>query len=65
MLKPPLSFRDNIVAGSDEIATISLDAPPRRFAPDHPLIVDLRRKDFVASVALIEDQVVTCEGTWP
>jgi uncharacterized protein (TIGR02453 family) len=39
----------------------SLIRPPKGFAPDHPLIEDLKRKDFVASIELAEDQV--CSAT--
>jgi uncharacterized protein (TIGR02453 family) len=35
----------------------SLTRPPKGFCPDHEFIQDLKRKDFVASVALTEDQV--------
>ena len=35
----------------------TLSRPPRGYCSDHPLIEDLKRKDFVASVDLAEDQV--------
>jgi uncharacterized protein (TIGR02453 family) len=35
-----------------ELEGESLTRPPKGFAPDHPFIEDLKRKDFVASVAL-------------
>jgi uncharacterized protein (DUF2461 family) len=35
----------------------SLTRPPKGFAPDHLFIEELKRKDFVASVALTEEQV--------
>jgi len=35
----------------------SLVRPPKGFAPDHPFIEDLKRKDFVASVSLTDEQV--------
>lgn len=35
----------------------SLVRPPRGFDPDHPLIEDLKRRDFVAGTALTEEQV--------
>lgn len=37
----------------------SLKRPPRGFAADHPLIEDLKRKDFIASVEL--DRSAVCE----
>ena len=37
----------------------SLKRAPKGYDPEHPLIEDLRRKDFIASVALTEAQ--TCE----
>jgi uncharacterized protein (TIGR02453 family) len=38
----------------------SLMRPPRGFDPNHPFIDDIRMKDFVASVALTEEQI--CSG---
>ena len=35
----------------------SLTRPPKGFSSDHPLIADLKRKDFISSVALSEEQV--------
>lgn len=35
----------------------SLTRPPKGFDPNHPLIADIKRKDFVTSVALTEKQV--------
>jgi uncharacterized protein (TIGR02453 family) len=35
----------------------SLSRPPKGFSPEHPLIEDLKRKDFVSSVPLTEAQV--------
>jgi uncharacterized protein (TIGR02453 family) len=40
-----------------ELEGDSLARPPRGFDPKHPLIEDIKRKDFVASVALNEAQV--------
>ena len=40
-----------------ELEGESLTRPPKGFAPDHPFIADLKRRDFVASVALSEEQV--------
>jgi len=35
----------------------SLSRPPRGYAADHPLITDLKRKDFIALAALSADEV--------
>jgi len=35
----------------------SLTRPPKGFDPNHPFIEDIKRKDFVASVALSEEQL--------
>ncbi|MGH7505628.1 MAG: DUF2461 domain-containing protein [Longimicrobiales bacterium] len=35
----------------------SLKRPPAGYAKDHPLIVDLKRKDFIAACTLTEDDV--------
>jgi uncharacterized protein (TIGR02453 family) len=40
-----------------ELEGESLTRAPKGFAPDHPCIEDLKRKDFVASVALTEEQI--------
>jgi uncharacterized protein (TIGR02453 family) len=40
-----------------ELEGESLTRPPKGFASDHELIEDLKRKDFVTSVALTEEQV--------
>lgn len=40
-----------------ELEGDSLTRPPRGYDPDHPFIEDLKRKDFVASVALSDEQV--------
>jgi uncharacterized protein (TIGR02453 family) len=40
-----------------ELESESLTRPPKGFPPDHKCIEDLKRKDFVASVALTEEQV--------
>jgi len=36
----------------------SLKRPPRGYDPDHPLIQDLKRKDFIGSLELSEDIVL-------
>lgn len=47
------AFRRSFALGGD-----TLVRPPRGFEADHPLIVDLKRKDFVASRTLSDEQVV-------
>lgn len=41
-----------------ELGGERLKRPPRDFAPDHPLIEDLKRKDFIGTVALGDDEVL-------
>jgi uncharacterized protein (TIGR02453 family) len=36
-----------------------LKRPPRGFDPDHPLLDDLRRKDFIASARLTQKEIVS------
>ena len=43
------------------LAGDSLKRPPRGYATDHPMIEDLKRKDFIASTRLTQKQV-TSEG---
>lgn len=59
-------IRTAIVANSEqwEKATRKLELdgetlmrPPKGFAPNHPFVQDLKRKDFVASVVLTEQQI--------
>ena len=45
------AFREKLVLGGD-----SLKRPPRGFDPDHPLIEDLKRKDFICSLEFTEKQ---------
>ena len=40
-----------------ELEGEKLTRPPKGFCSEHPLIEDLKRKDFVTSVALTEEQV--------
>jgi uncharacterized protein (TIGR02453 family) len=40
-----------------ELEGESLTRPPRGFCSEHPLIEDLKRKDFVSSMALTEEQI--------
>lgn len=47
-------FTDVFSLGGD-----SLVRPPRGFEEDHPLIDDLKRKDFIASVRLTQKQVTS------
>ncbi len=37
----------------------SLARPPRGFDPEHPLIEDLKRKDFIASAPLTQSQITS------
>ena len=39
----------------------SLTRPPRGFDPNHPFIDDIRMKDFIASVALTENQICSAK----
>ena len=50
------AFRRRFELGGD-----SLKRPPRGFDPEHALIEDLRRKDFVASAPLPDDQVLAAD----
>jgi uncharacterized protein (TIGR02453 family) len=60
-------IREAIARGSKEWAAIrksklpieggSLKRPPRGFAPDHPMIDDLKRTDFITSVRLSQKEV--------
>jgi uncharacterized protein (TIGR02453 family) len=43
--------------GKLELEGESLTRAPKGFDPNHPLVEDLKRKDFVASMAFTEDQV--------
>jgi len=43
--------------GSFELAGESLKRPPAGFAADHPLLEDLKRKDFIATARLTQRQV--------
>jgi len=45
------------VAGKLELEGECLTRPPKGFPPNHPYIADLKRKDFVTSAALTEEQV--------
>ncbi len=45
------------VARKLELEGDSLKRPPRGFDPSHPFIEDIKRKDFVASVAFTEAEV--------
>jgi uncharacterized protein (TIGR02453 family) len=45
-------FKKTFTIGGD-----SLKRPPKGFDPDHPLIEDLKRKDYLASIVLNEKKV--------
>lgn len=47
------AFRDMFTLGGDSLAN-----PPKGFEADHPLIEDLKRKDFIASVPLTQKAIV-------
>ena len=40
-----------------ELGGDSLTRPPRGYRADHPMIEDLKRKDFIASINISEKQV--------
>lgn len=42
-----------------ELAGDSLKRPPRGYDPDHPMIEDLRRKDFIAVANLSQKQITS------
>lgn len=50
------AFRKDFELGGDSLAR-----PPRGFDPEHPLIEDLQRKDFVASTTLSDAQVIEAD----
>lgn len=47
------AFRDMFTLGGDSLANL-----PKGFEADHPLIEDLKRKDFIASVPLTQKAIV-------
>ena len=47
-----LAARDTALAGGFALSGNSLKRPPRGWAADHPLIDDLKRKDFTLTAAL-------------
>ena len=53
--------RDEGFQGSFELSGDSLIRAPRGFTPAHPLIVDLRRKDFIG-VAQLDEDIVSSRG---
>jgi uncharacterized protein (TIGR02453 family) len=50
------AFREHCTLGGE-----SLRRPPRGFDPDHPLIEDLKRKDFIASRTFTQQEAVSPE----
>jgi uncharacterized protein (TIGR02453 family) len=44
-----------------ELGGESLKRPPRGYPPDHPLVDDLRRKDFIASTTLTQREVTAAD----
>jgi uncharacterized protein (TIGR02453 family) len=51
--------RGKTFARTFELSGDTLRNPPRGYRKDHPLIDDLKRKDFIAFVPLDEERVVT------
>lgn len=49
--------RSKAFTSTYELAGDSLKRPPKGFDPDHDLIEDLKRKDFIASTELTQKQV--------
>lgn len=49
------AIQDPEFAALYRLAGESLKRPPRGFDPDHPLIEDLKRKDFLASIEIDEE----------
>ena len=49
-------FKANFQLGGE-----SLKRPPRGYPPDHPLIEDLKRKDFIARSPLDEEQIIKAD----
>jgi len=47
-----------------ELVGDSLLRPPKGFCADHPLIEDLKRKDFVSSMSLDEEQICSPKLMW-
>lgn len=48
------AFREHLAPGGE-----SLIRPPRGFDPDHELIEDIKRKDFVASASFADAEVIS------
>jgi uncharacterized protein (TIGR02453 family) len=55
---------DKIFNRKFSLAGDALSQPPRGYAKDHPLLQDLKRKDFIA-VASLSDAVVTSKSLRP
>ena len=49
---------DPAFTGTFELAGDSLKRPPRGYDADHPLVEDLKRKDFIAATSFPERQVL-------
>lgn len=56
-----MKVRESLDEGPLKLAGESLIRPPRGFDPDHPWIEDLKRKDFIASVALSEKEALAAD----
>ena len=55
-----LAARDTAQAGGFALSGSSLKRPPRGYAADHPMIEDLKRKDFTLT-ATLDQQAVTAD----
>ena len=51
--------RSKPFASQFELSGASLSNPPRGYKKDHPLIDDLKRKDFIAIASLEDNRVIT------
>ena len=49
---------DPAFTGTFRLTGDSLKRPPRGYDADHPLVEDLKRKDFIATTSLVERQVL-------
>lgn len=62
MLNNPRSWKEAtrppVLAKGWEMAGDALSRPPRGYDPTHELIADLKRKDYIASLALDDDELL-------
>ncbi len=57
------AVEDKVFSASYSLGGDSLKRPPKGFDPEHPLIEDLKRKDYLASVELSEQDA--CQPDFP